>query len=107
MHTEGIPAPRTQVVIRDANGAFARVDFLWDDLRVIGEADGLTKYEPDERRAVRDIVRTEKRREERLADAGYEVVRWGWQDARTPKRLARRLLAAFARGVERQRGRAA
>lgn len=107
MHTEGIPTPRTQVVISDANGAFARVDFLWDGVRVIGEADGLAKYEPDGRRNVRDIVRAEKHREERLADAGYEVVRWGWQDARNPQRLARRLLAAFARGAERQRGRAA
>lgn len=107
MHTEGLPAPRTQVVISDANGPFARVDFLWDDERVIGEADGLAKYEPDGRRSVRDIVRAEKRREERLADAGYEVVRWGWEDAQTPARLAQRLRAAFARGIERQRGRAA
>lgn len=107
MHTEGLPPPRTQVVISDANGPFARVDFLWYDERVIGEADGLGKYEPDGRRSVRDIVRAEKRREERLADAGYEVVRWGWEDAQTPARLAQRLRASFARGIERQRGRAA
>lgn len=107
MHTEGIPVPRTQVVINDVNGPFARVDFLWEDVRVIGEADGLAKYEPDGRRSVRDIVRAEKRREERLVDAGYEVVRWRWEDAQNPRRLAQRLRAAFARGVERQRGRAA
>lgn len=107
MHTEGVPAPRTQAVISDGNGPFARVDFLWDGERVIGEADGLAKYEPDGRRSVRDIIRAEKRREERLADAGYEVVRWGWEDAQNPRRLARRLRAALARGVERRRGRAA
>ncbi|WP_051399914.1 CarB family protein [Haloechinothrix halophila] len=107
IHTEGLPAPRTQAVISDANGPFARVDFLWEHARVIGEADGLAKYESDGRRNVRDIVRAEKRREERLVDAGYEVVRWGWEDARNPQRLAHRLRGAFTRGCHRQRGRAA
>jgi very-short-patch-repair endonuclease len=102
MHEQGIAMPRTQVVIGDA-----RVDFLWDDVRVVGEADGLGKYEPSGARTTRDIVRAEKRREEQLADAGFEVVRWGWEDARNPPRLARRLRAAFERGVERQRGRTA
>lgn len=101
MHERGITPPHTQVVVGDA-----RVDFLWDDVRVIGEADGLGKYEADGARMTRDIVRAEKRREERLADAGFEVVRWGWEDARNPVRLAHRLRAAFARGAERQRGRA-
>lgn len=102
MHREGVPPPRTQVRIADA-----RVDFLWDHVRVVGEADGLGKYEPDGVRTTREIVRAEKRREERLADAGFEVVRWGWDDARNPPRLAHRLRAAFARGAERQRGRTA
>lgn len=79
-------------------------DFLWDEVRVIGEADGLAKYQPDGVRTTREIVRAEKRREERLTDAGYEIVRWGWQDANDPPRLARRLRAAFARGAQRQRG---
>lgn len=102
MHLEGIPRPRTQVRIGDA-----RVDFLWDDVGVVGEADGLGKYEPDGVRTTREIVRAEKRREERLADAGFEVVRWGWEDARNPPQLSRRLRAAFARGAERRRGRTA
>lgn len=100
MHDEGVPTPRSQVVIGGA-----RVDFLWDDLAVIGEADGLGKYAADGRQSTRDIVRAEKRREELLADAGYEIVRWGWEDACRPRRLAHRLHAAFARGIERQRGR--
>lgn len=102
MHDEGLPMPRSQVAIGGA-----RVDFLWDDFAVIGEADGLGKYAADGRQSTRDIVRAEKRREERLADAGFEVVRWGWEDACRPRRLAHRLRAAFARGVERQRGRSA
>ncbi|SNR59659.1 Transcriptional regulator, AbiEi antitoxin, Type IV TA system [Haloechinothrix alba] len=105
IHEQNLPAPRTQVTLGDDRGPRCRVDFLWDDVRVVGEADGLGKYEPGDGRSARDVVRTEKRREEWLADAGYEVLRWGWEDANDPPRLARRVRAAFARGAERQRGR--
>lgn len=47
MHEQELPPPRTQVVIRDARGPIARVDFLWEHYGVVGEADGLGKYEPD------------------------------------------------------------
>lgn len=100
MHWHGLPAPRTQVVI----GAF-RVDFLWEQYGVIGEADGIGKYVADGWRTTADIVRAEKRREERLFDLGYEVVRWGWDEAMASDHLAQRLRAAFRRGLERQRGR--
>lgn len=102
MHLHGLPAPRTQVVVGQAG---ARVDFLWEDFGVIGEADGIGKYVSDGRRTTEDIVRAEKRREERLFDLGFEVVRWGWREAMEGSELARRLRAAFERGAERQRGR--
>lgn len=102
MHRHGLPMPRTQAVI-----GRARVDFLWEQYGVIGEADGLGKYLSDGRRSTTDIVRAEKRREERLFDLGYEVVRWGWDEAMNSDRLAARLRAAFGRGLQRQRGRAA
>lgn len=105
IHQQNLPAPRTQVTLGDAWGPQCRVDFLWDDVRVVGEADGLGKYEPGDGRSTRDVLRAEKRREEWLADSGYDVVRWGWEDANDPPRLAFRLRAAFARGAERQRGR--
>lgn len=104
MHEQNLPAPRTQVTLGDVSGPRCRVDFLWDDVRVVGEADGLGKYEPDGGRSARDILRAEKRPEEWLADAGYEVVRWGWEDANDAPRLAQRMRAAFARGADRQRG---
>lgn len=107
MQQQGLPAPRTQVTIGDSRGFRGRVDFLWEDFRVIGEADGLGKYEPTVSRTTRDILRAEKRREERLTDLGFEIVRWGWEDATNPPKLAQRLRAAFARGVERRRGRLA
>jgi hypothetical protein len=102
---QGLPAPQTQVAIGDEWEQYGAVDFLWDEFNVIGEADGLAKYEPDGRRSTRDKIKAEKRREERLFDAGYEVVRWGWEDATDPPRLARRLRASFVRGLERKRGR--
>ncbi|MBA0126381.1 type IV toxin-antitoxin system AbiEi family antitoxin domain-containing protein [Haloechinothrix sp. YIM 98757] len=105
IHEQNLPAPRTQVTLGDDHGPRCRVDFLWDDVRVVGEADGLGKYEPGYGRSARDVLRAEKRRDEWLADAGYEVLRWGWEDANDPPRLARRLRAAFSRGAERQRGR--
>lgn len=103
MHEQGVPAPRLQVVLGDDEGPFARADFLWDDCGVIGEADGLGKYEPDGRRTTREIVRDEKRREERLAALGFTVVRWGWRTAMNPPLLAERLNAGFARSVGRSR----
>ncbi|MGH2604709.1 MAG: hypothetical protein ACRDJ9_35620, partial [Dehalococcoidia bacterium] len=104
-HEVGIPAPLTQQKIGDEWEQFGQVDFLWEEVGVIGEADGLQKYEPDERRSTRDKLRAEKRREHRLMDAGYELVRWGWEDLNRPAHLARRLWAAFGRGEERKRGR--
>lgn len=107
MYEQGIPPPRTQVRVVDGGDLVARVDFYWPDLGVVGEADGLAKYEPDGRRTTREIVRAEKRREERLADLGFEVVRWGWELARNPPALALRLRAAFTRASDRRRGRQA
>lgn len=106
MYEQQLPAPRTQVVIGDAAGPIARADFLWERYGVVGEADGLGKYVSDGRRSTAAIVRAEKWREERILDAGYEIVRWGWRDANRPDVLANRLRAAFARGVARQAGRA-
>lgn len=107
MYEQDVPPPRTQVPLGADDRQVGRVDFYWPRYGVIGEADGLGKYEANGRDSTRAIVRREKRREERLADLGFEVVRWGWEDAGDPPRLARRLRAAFARGLERDRGRRA
>ena len=64
---------------------------------MIGEADGLGKYDAPH------VLRAEKLREDRLRDAGFEVVRCTWAEAlHEPERLAVRVRAAFhrsARGV--------
>ena len=48
MHRGGVLVPQRQVRLRDARGLVGRVDFLWDDHRVVGEADGLGKYDRPE-----------------------------------------------------------
>ena len=83
----GVPLPRMQVEIRSERGVFiARVDFLWDAARLVGEADGKVKY------FEREQLYAEKRREDLIRAQGFQVVRWGWADLRGPA-LARRLRA--------------
>lgn len=90
----GLPPPETQVEVRSPEGTFlGLVDFLWREQRVVGEADGLEKY--DEPLA----LRKEKLREEGLRACGLEVVRSGWDDVWTAPgrtRTVARVRQAFA-----------
>ena len=59
----------------------AEVDFLFEESGVIVEIDGKVKYvEEADRPSKRDRLWQEKRRQERLEDLGYEVVRLTWAD---------------------------
>lgn len=92
-----LPLPALQVEITDGDGFNARVDFLWEDLKVVGEFDGHIKYG----RLVRpgedpgDAVFREKIREDRLRELGYIVVRWVWDDLLHPERLVARIRRAL------------
>ncbi len=80
----GLPIPQLQFEVIDGNGEFvARTDFGWPELGLLGEVDGKAKYGSlvPEGREVADVVMAEKRREERLRDLGYWVVRWGAAEA--------------------------
>jgi hypothetical protein len=93
-HALGLPAPEPQVEIWYGGELVARVDFLWREQHVVGEADGRGKYA-----SVEDLYQ-EKRREERLRDLGFEVVRWDWQEVYRP---GPSLLAAMGRSLQRGR----
>jgi hypothetical protein len=83
MHELGVPAPELQHVVFDDEGFVGRVDFWWEDARVIGEFDGRAKYgiDPGARTAT-DQLWDEKLREDRLRRAtGSGVARWTWSDA--------------------------
>lgn len=89
----GLAEPDLQAEISDEHGAFAaRVDFLFDG-RVIGEADGVTKY------SSLDVLHAEKMRQERLERLGYIVVRWMWQDITRMDVVAARIRRALARST--------
>lgn len=78
----------------DDRGLIGRVDHLWRDQRTVGEADGLAKYDSPA------ALRAEKLREDRLRDAGLEVVRYTWAEAWSQAELlVRRVLRAFARAA--------
>ena len=92
----GLPAPDLQFEVFDHLGLWvARTDFCWRDRRVVGEFDGLVKY-IGTKRDVADAVMAEKRREQAIRDAGWWVVRWGWQDLDDRAAFRRRILQAFA-----------
>lgn len=91
---QGLPDPETQVEIWSPEGQFlGLVDFLFREQRVIGEADGMGKYDRD------GALRAEKRREMGLRRCGFEVVRNVWDDVwREAGRrdLGHRMRLAFA-----------
>ena len=88
----GLPTPVLQAVILLRNGGRARVDFLWAQWRVIGEADGRLKIQRPE-----DLW-AEKLREDALRELGYEVVRWTWDEiVNHPEIVVARILRAAAR----------
>jgi len=95
----GVPMPLIQQVVTGADGADYRVDFCWPDLKIIGEADGLTKY-GDTPAEVREAKRRESARQRALEAAGWIVIRWTWDElARDPYAVMRRIMAALLRAA--------
>jgi hypothetical protein len=107
-HT-GVPAPQWQVDIREPEGLFiGRADCWWPG-GVVGEADGRSKYaltaaeSSGEAGAVLTTLLAERRREQRLRDAGADVVRWSSGEVlREPaaRQLSLRINAAIANALE-------
>ncbi|HYU86030.1 MAG TPA: type IV toxin-antitoxin system AbiEi family antitoxin domain-containing protein [Kribbellaceae bacterium] len=94
----GFPLPTLQAQLSTATGEFvARVDFLFDDAKVVIEFDGESKYGEDGAEVV-----AEKWREDRIRELGYVVVRVSWSDLATPEKTAERVRAAFERAARRR-----
>lgn len=101
----GLPKPELQAAVHDDAGEFvARVDFLFASLGVVGEFDGMVKYQKELRGSLspEEVVIAEKLREDKLRALGWVVVRWTWADLDDSERLIARILAAAraARGVD-------
>lgn len=90
----GLPAPEQQAVIR-ADGRFvARVDFLWDQAKLIVEVDGFGKY------AEVGALAAEKARQNALVMLGYVVLRFTWADVvGRPGVVIEQVRTALARAV--------
>jgi hypothetical protein len=91
-----LPIPRLQIKVLYAGEEVARVDSLWEDLHTIGQADGALKYKDSSR------VMKDKWQDEKLESLGFEVARWGWDDAFRPQLLRGTLTRAFARGRDKR-----
>lgn len=92
----GFPAPSLQRTTVTDSGSY-RLDFCWQQQRVVGEFDGRLKYFDQELlggRDPREVLYREKLREDALRRAGWTVVRWGWPQLRRPRELAQRLVQA-------------
>jgi very-short-patch-repair endonuclease len=74
IHERDLPPPETQITVRYSPAISYRLDFYWRAQRVIGEADGMDKYQAPE------VLRAEKIRQENLERLGYKVVRWTWHE---------------------------
>ena len=102
MHQLELPPPDLQLVVRDLDGPVARVDFGWEALRTVGEADGFAKYRASDGTADFAALRAEKLREDRLREAGWEVFRFTWDEAvHRPAVIEARARRAFARAAGR------
>lgn len=101
----GLAPSALQHRVLTPDGEFVgRADFAWEEAGVIGEFDGRVKYGrllcPGQ--AAGDVVFEEKRREDAMRDAGWEVVRWTWRDLATPERIGDRVRRARDRGRRRR-----
>lgn len=86
----GFAAPQLQFAIADERGTFARADYYWPEVNLVGEFDGVGKYlraAAEQNRSVGDIVMAEKNRENRIRQTGCGVVRWDWNEARDLRRF--------------------
>lgn len=98
MHCIGLPPPALQVPVHDAVGELVGVvDFLFRQHWTIVEFDGAVKYDG------RDDLIAEKRREDRLRELGFEVIRITWGELAHPDRVHAKIRAAFARSLARRR----
>jgi hypothetical protein len=95
----GLPPPDLQFEVRTRDGLLiGRTDFVWEPQRLVGEFDGRIKYgrlRPGQEAG--DVVFEEKRREDRIRDARWAVVRWTWDDLLHPARLGERVGRAHDR----------
>lgn len=102
----GLPPPELQWTVAWDQWGNPRiiVDFCWPEFGVVGEADGLLKYD-QEIDPEGTSLRAEKLRQEEIEGLGYIVVRWTWDDIwRRPEWVVARIRAAMREAARRRTG---
>ncbi|NED94835.1 DUF559 domain-containing protein [Phytoactinopolyspora alkaliphila] len=95
--SRGLAAPECNPWVVGQGVGGVRSDFLWRAHRVVGEVDGEIKY-LDPYRDASDTLLAEKRRQERIEDEDYVVVRWNGREVRRePDAVIERILRASMR----------
>lgn len=82
----GFPDPELQHVFSGPEGEEYRGDMYWEAERVLGEADGRTKYDGTHGDGAQALLR-EKRREDFLRRRVDGMARWMWTEVRAYPRL--------------------
>ena len=103
-HEHGLPPPELQLAVAwdEFGDPTIIVDFCWPEFGVVGEADGLLKYD-QELDPERVSLRAEKLRQEAIEALDYIVVRWTWDDIwRRPEWVVARIRRAMAEGARRR-----
>ncbi len=86
----GAPPPRLQQELGDLLGFRAKLDFVWPELGLVGEADGAVKYlHPATMggRSAREVNARQRERQRLIESMGFRVIRWGWATATRPDRM--------------------
>lgn len=95
-HELGFAVPEPQKNLYDGAGRWiARVDHWWEEIRLAGEFDGISKYSEAYRRpsdSWQDVLVREKEREDAIRRSGAGMMRWVWKDIRDLPRYERLLV---------------
>lgn len=93
LEDRGVRKPELQTWLSGASGRRYRVDFYWRAEGLVGEADGIAKYN-----GRLEELKAEKSREDDLRLAGFGVVRWTWPElVGNPELVVARVRSALAR----------
>jgi very-short-patch-repair endonuclease len=93
-----LPDPRRQVSLGSSDAFIGRVEFVYDDARLVVEVDGRAFH------AQMSVQRSDRLRELKLMAEGWQVVRLGWRELiDEPTSIARSLAVILDRGVRQLR----
>ncbi len=88
-----IPQPTLQVSLDTYTGSY-RVDFAWEDIRLILEFDGNMKYFDYPTPTAQALI-DERERENALIESGWRFIRIKWKHLANPEQLKARIMNAY------------